>query len=124
MFLACGGNVGKMEATEEFIRIDRKRTSDGIAWLTRMELQDKYKDTATVDDLIARKTGDAVRSHPDFPGNNAMHQYRCFDFSREQTDNTVAMPHAWTFYKSYCTLSTIAHHPRHTYNTIRYRKIP
>jgi hypothetical protein len=103
LFLACGGNVGKMEATEEIIRTDRKRTSDAKAWLTRVELQDKYKDTPTVDDLIARKTGNDVREHPDFPGNKAMHQYRVFDFSREQTDQTVAMPYIYWHFTSHTT---------------------
>ena len=56
LYLACGGNVGKMNVVEEVVRIDRLEHLKADGWFTRDDLLKKYHGKADkVDELIQRK---------------------------------------------------------------------
>ena len=41
MFIACGGDIGKMEALEQEVRTEIEKTADTDSWNTLEELQEK-----------------------------------------------------------------------------------
>jgi hypothetical protein len=88
LFLACGGDIGKMEVLESIQHRTTHSAAEGQGWFTRADLVAKYHgDTAVADDLIARLTRSAphrIRPHPDFPMNESMKQYKAFSEASEK----------------------------------------
>ena len=81
VYTSCGGNVGQM-LVQERLRIDRfVNSKKQKGWFTRFDLIKTYNDRADlVDDLIARKQEPGMwRYHEDFPNNEEMLEYACYD---------------------------------------------
>ena len=80
LYLACGGNIGKMHAIEEIAQVNRKGSTEVWQWYTHDDLMVKlHGKVEDVNDLKERK-GKIVgchRAHPDFPEKDAQKQYLC-----------------------------------------------
>jgi hypothetical protein len=59
--------------------------------LTQAQLIEKYSNPALVAELIKRKVADGeARSHPEFPTNDEMMLYRCWDSTTYDSDDEVS----------------------------------
>jgi hypothetical protein len=92
LYLACGGDVGKMEVVESICHRETHAASVSLGWFTRADLVARYHGAEDMaDSLIDRVKNSApnrIRDHPDFPGVAKMRQYKAFDDAKES--HTVA----------------------------------
>ena len=83
-FLACGGEVGVMNALETARKKITQIEDEIEEWLTEKEMVKVLDyDETQIAELKKRKVASKkCRDHPDFPSDNKMTQYRCLVKSR------------------------------------------
>ena len=90
IFVACGGDVGKMAAHESVLRKTINEDLDGEQWYTRDDLLEKYHHKADkVDKLIAKKIKEGKsRPHKEFPDDPEMVEYKGYSESTSTSKDT------------------------------------
>jgi hypothetical protein len=93
LFIACGGDVGKMEAAETIVTSEWQSSKVLLGWKTRDDLMQQYHNRAELVDQLINRCEAAwpplYRDHPEFPGNKAMWQYKTFDSHNEELGRAV-----------------------------------
>jgi hypothetical protein len=92
LWLACGGNAGKMTAIEQITQSETVKAANSKVWMTADDLTEKFHgNDEAVQAIIKQCLTDPslYRNHPDLPNDAKLCQYHVHDATRTTTTNAV-----------------------------------